>query len=88
MAGVCVSGASLGRGAGTDGSGRTATVHEPWGAEAPPNRVLRGQRMRFSQIARGLLAGGVLFVASAASALPVVYFFQSGDITISATVAR
>lgn len=42
--------------------------------------------MRFSQIARGLLAGGVLFVASAASALPVVYFFQSGDITISATV--
>jgi hypothetical protein len=33
-----------------------------------------------------LFAGGFLFAASAASALPVVYTFTGGDITITATV--
>ena len=42
--------------------------------------------MGLSRIARGLLAGTALFVASAASATPVTYYFDSGDITITATV--
>lgn len=42
--------------------------------------------MRLSRITRGLLAGSALFVASTASAVPVVYYFDSGDITITATV--
>jgi hypothetical protein len=43
--------------------------------------------MRFLRIARGLLLGGALsVVASAAGAVPVVYSFASGDVTITATV--
>ena len=72
-----------------DGSGRAATVRQRRrGATAPPSRVLKGARgMRVSRIARGLLlAGATLWVASAASAVPVSYFFTGGEITITATV--
>jgi hypothetical protein len=43
--------------------------------------------MRFLRIASGLLLGGALSVfASAAGAVPVVYNFTSGSVTITATV--
>ena len=43
--------------------------------------------MRFLRIAQGLLVGGALTaVASAASAVPVVYTFTSGSVTLTATV--
>jgi PEP-CTERM motif len=43
--------------------------------------------MRFQTVGRGLLAGFLLFAGSSASAVPITYFFTSGDVTLTATVA-